>query len=120
MGNKFKMDELMHNEILLDYEKMKTRTRRDDFNFIRANHALRKGVTIKELIKDLPDELPFKEEMYKDACKCFDEAALYIGAAARNYNSASLLTEAIRKAQARKENPNFVDCLFSLCMGGGK
>lgn len=113
MGNKFKMDELMHNEILLDYEKMKTRTRRDDFNFIRANHALRKGVTIKELIKDLPDELPFKEEMYKDACKCFDEAALY-------YNSASLLTEAIRKAQTRKENPNFVDCLFSLCIGGRK
>ena len=44
MENKFKMDELIHNEILLDYEKMKT----------------------------------------------------------------------------RKENPNFVDCLFSLCIGGRK
>ena len=109
MENRIKLDELIHDEILLEYEKIKETTKKDDFNFIRANHALRKGVIIKELIKDLPDELPFKEEMHKDACKCFNEAALYIGAAARNYNSASLLTEAVRKAQARKENPNSVD-----------
>ena len=46
MENRIKLDELIHDEILLEYEKIKETTKKDDFNFIRANHALRKGVTI--------------------------------------------------------------------------
>ena len=54
--NRIKLDELIHDEILLEYEKIKETTKKDDFNFIRANHALRKGLTIKELSKSTQHE----------------------------------------------------------------
>ena len=64
MENRIKLDELIRDEILLEYEKIKETTKKDDFNFVRANYALRKGLTIKELSKSTQHE-ELKKEMHE-------------------------------------------------------
>lgn len=115
MENRIKLDELIHDEILLEYEKIKETTKKDDFNFVRANYALRKGLTIKELSKSTQHE-ELKKEMHKDACKCFDEAALYLAAIKRNINSAELLSRSIKNAQIRGIFPSMAGMLFKFCV----